>query len=124
MTPREAVETYLDAFYREQKDYEVIESLLADDFQFVGPMATFKGREAFMRFIRDIGPQKNQIDVKCILAEGDEVAVFHDFRSETPVIGPLPFAEWYSLKNGRIQSLRLYFDAREFAQLIKDQLPE
>ena len=75
-------------------------------------------------FIRDIGPQKNQIDVKCILADVEEVAVFHDFRSETPVIGPLPFAEWYSLKDGKIQSLTLYFDAREFAQLVKDQLPE
>ncbi len=113
MSNRKAVETYLSAFYREHKDFETIEALLAEGFQFAGPMAAFDGRAAFMAFIRAIGPQKNRIQVRNILEDGDFVAVFHDFRCETPVIGPLPFAEWYSMKGGKIVSLTLYFDARE-----------
>ena len=123
MTEKDIVKTYLAAFYREHKELDVIEGLLAEDFVFVGPMATFHGREPFMKFIREIGPQKNQIEIHKIVADAGEVAVFHDFRSETPVIGPLPFAEWYSLQGGKITSLRLYFDAREFAPLLQDQMP-
>ncbi len=122
MTPREIVETYLDAFYREQKDFGKIERLLTEDFTFRGPMARFEAREPFMKFIREIGPQKNKIEISKIVAEENDVAVFHDFSSLTPAIGPLPFSEWYSLDGGKITSLRLYFDAREFAELIKDQI--
>ena len=119
MKPRQIVETYLNSFYREHKDFEVIESLLADDFTFSGPMATFDSRDSFMTFIREIGPQKNTIEIKRIIVERNDVAVFHDFSSLTPVIGPLPFAEWYSLKDGKIESLKLFFDAREFAELLE-----
>ncbi len=120
MNPRRIVEAYLDSFYREHKDFERIESLLAEGFTFSGPMATFNDRGSFMKFIREIGPQKNKIEIKRIVAEGNDVAVFHDFSSLTPVIGPLPFAEWYSLRDGKIESLQLFFDAREFAELLKE----
>lgn len=49
--------TYLSAFYREQRDFGEIEGLLTEDFTFRGPMASFEGREPFMKFIREIGPQ-------------------------------------------------------------------
>ncbi len=123
MSNRKSVETYLSALYREHKDFEAIEALLADGFTFNGPMASFDGRAAFMEFIRKIGPQKNRIEVREIVADGDAVAVFHEFTSEMPVIGPLPFAEWYSMKGGKIASLTLYFDAREFAPLLEEQMP-
>jgi len=118
MTPKRIVEAYLQAFYREYKDFDALENLLAESFKFRGPMATFEGRAAFMAFIQEIGPQQNHIEIRGILAEGNQVAVFHDFHSRTPVIGPLPFAEWYILEEDRIVSLELFFDAREFAALI------
>jgi len=123
LTNANIVKEYLDSFYRESKDFEKIEQLLTDDFNFVGPMATFDDRDAFMKFIRKIGPQKNTIQINKVVVEGDDVAVFHDYSSKTPVIGPLPFAEHYSLRDGKINSLQLYFDAREFAALIADQIP-
>ena len=35
MNPRRIVEAYLDSFYREHKDFERIESLLAEGFTFI-----------------------------------------------------------------------------------------
>ena len=119
-TTREIVETYLKAFYREQKDYQVIDGLLDETFTFRGPMAAYPDKAEFMAFIREIGPQQNRIEIRRIIAEGDQAAVFHDYHSKTPVVGPLPFAEWYQLREGKIISLELFFDAREFAVLIAE----
>jgi len=55
---KQLVQSYLEAFYREQKDYHLIEGLFSEDFQFIGPMATFNNGSAFMQFIKEIGSQK------------------------------------------------------------------
>lgn len=47
--------------------------------------------------------------------DGDDVCLIFDMF--TNGAGTQPIAEWYSVRGGKIASLRVFFDARPFAAL-------
>jgi hypothetical protein len=54
---------------------------------------------------------------KKIFVDGNDVCLLYDMVTNTPV-GTAFIAEWYHVKDNKIGSLRIVFDARPFAALL------
>jgi hypothetical protein len=49
-----------------------------------------------------------------MVVDGDDVCILYDLVTESA--GPLPTSTWYHIQDGKIDSVRAYFDARPLAQ--------
>jgi hypothetical protein len=58
-----------------------------------------------------------RLDVKTIIAEGDEAAVFFELETTAPAEGVVLVAEWHKIKNGKIAHVESAFDGRPFAAM-------
>jgi hypothetical protein len=87
-------------------------ALLADDLHFEGPIDTFDRADDYLAAIRNLMGMARGMEHQGMIAEGADVATF--YRLDTPV-AIAPVAEWYTVRNGKIVTLRAYFDARPFA---------
>jgi hypothetical protein len=97
-----------------QKDYDAARRLLADDVSFRGPIDTFDRADAYIGALQRLGTMVERIDVLKAFEDGDDVAIFCELHMRAPL--PTAFvAEWYGVRNGKIQSVRVAFDARPFA---------
>jgi hypothetical protein len=103
---------YLNAFAN--KDFQAIRSIVHDDLSFRGPVRQFQGGDQFVEALSKMGPLLKSIDVKKIFADGEDVSVIYDFVTTNPAIGTTPTAEWIKVKDGKIQSTLLIFDARPY----------
>jgi ketosteroid isomerase-like protein len=115
--PEPALETltrkYLDAVG--SKDLETVQSLLAPDVTFVGPIMNLQGAAAVLESFRRIGAIHVRNDVNRIFVDGDEICVIYDFVSDT--VGSIPTIEWLHVRDGRIASIRLYYDQLPWRRL-------
>jgi ketosteroid isomerase-like protein len=99
-------------------DLKAARGLLANDLSFVGPFDRFHSAEPYLEALKTLAPMIERVDMKRMFAEGDEVALFYDLVTKTPA-GTAPCAEWYTVKNGKITHIQVYFDARPFAPLMQ-----
>ncbi len=58
----------------------------------------------------------NRLDVKAVIAEGDQAAVFFELETVAPAAATT-LAEWMRIANGRIQRVQSAFDGRPFAAM-------
>jgi len=54
-----------------------------------------------------------------VFEDGNEVSLFYDLK--TKAVGTSFVAEWYKVKDGKIASVRVVFDARPFAAMFAKQ---
>jgi hypothetical protein len=112
----EVVEQYQRAFG--SGDVATARSLLADDLHFKGPFEEFNNAEEYMNSIARLAQIVTGTDVKKVLAEGDDVVTIYDLHTNTPA-GTSNIAEWATVKGGKIQTIRVFFDARPFAAMFE-----
>jgi ketosteroid isomerase-like protein len=112
---RSVIERYHDAW--KNHDYEHARALLHDDLSFRGPFDTFERADDFIETIKGLAPIVEDVHVRRRFADGDDVCLIFDMV--TAGAGTRPIAEWYSVRGGRIASLRVIFDARPFAALLE-----
>ncbi|MGH3146149.1 MAG: nuclear transport factor 2 family protein [Rubrobacter sp.] len=103
--------TYFDAW--KVNDFAAMESLVADDVTFVGPLARLSGAGAYIAGIKGMSKIKSDLVIQKVFADGPDVLTWFDLH--TTVAPPVPVANWLHVENGRITSLRVAFDARELA---------
>ena len=111
----EIVGRYKEAFGT--GDVQTARSLLADDFHFEGPFEQFDNPDDYMQSLAKLAPIVEGVDVKKVLANGDDVVTIYDLN--TTVHGACPVAEWATVKDAKIAELRAYFDARPFAAMFE-----
>ena len=58
-----------------------------------------------------------RLDVKMIIAEGNNAAVFFELETKAPAAATTLVAEWHQFKEGKIVSVRSAFDGRPFASM-------
>jgi limonene-1,2-epoxide hydrolase len=109
-SPAAVVEAWSKAL--SDRDFDAARSLLADDLHFEGPIDTFDRADDYLAAIRNLMGMARGMEHQGMIAEGADVATF--YRLDTPV-AIAPVAEWYTVRNGKIVTLRAYFDARPFA---------
>lgn len=111
MTAQEAVARYYDAWQTKQGDFT--ETPLADDFRFVGPVASFTSAEDYRAMAREAGKAVTRFAVRRQFVDGDTVCSIVDWEMEIPGVGPMTAAEVLEVEDGVIVRGELIYDAEE-----------
>ena len=109
--PKSIALSYIEACGR--KDFDAVAPLLAPDLNFVGPANSLTGAAPYLAVLRRIGPVWVRSDVKKVFTDGPDVCVIYDFVTDTPA-GSVPIVEWLRIDDGRIASVKLFFDRVSF----------
>ena len=109
-TPRELVESYIDAVAR--FDYEAARACLADEaFESTGPITNFDSADAFVQHVALATPIVQQIEIRKSFAAGNDVAHFLLVRTQLSEKLSVHVAQWAHVRDGRIDRLQVVFDA-------------
>ena len=117
MTAKELLNIYYKGF-AEKTNWE---SVIADDFQFIGGDMTkpdpIVGKEAYVQVIKRFSQLFQSMRVKEIIIQGDNACVIGNYDYLFPngqkINGNV--AEVWTIKNEKLQSLTIYFDTLTFA---------
>ena len=115
--PAEIVERYFDAWT--SKDFETARSLLDDGLSFRGPLETLDNADALIESLKRLAQIVTSAERQGIIEQGDQVSVIYDLH--TVPVPSSPVAEWYTVRDGKITSVRAFFDARPFAAMFDQQ---
>lgn len=96
-------------------DFATARSLLHEDITFAGPLGVAEGVEAYLGGLRNFARLVRSAEVHRVIADGDDVCIVYDLVTDTPA-GTIPTAGWYQIRDGKIASVRAFFDARPFGQ--------
>jgi ketosteroid isomerase-like protein len=91
-------------------DLDRARTYFADDVTFVGPLATTKGVDEYIAGLERLIELVTGADVQRTITEGDEVCVIYDLV--TRIAGAVPTVGWYTIRDGKVAAVRVYFDPR------------
>ncbi|GIH97535.1 TIGR03086 family metal-binding protein [Planobispora siamensis] len=110
MDARALVAQYYHAWQHRSGDMSQVP--LAEDFTFTGPVAGFTDAEGFRAMARQAGAAVRDFQVRHQFAEGDLVCSVIDWQMD-PLPGTLTAAELLRVRDGRIVSGELIYDAED-----------
>ena len=99
------VETYIEAVRKN----DTARLPLHRDVVFAGPLRTYRGVAEFEKGIAEFIPLMKSIDVIRLTADEETCAAVLDIDT---VFGRIPFLEYFHVQNGKIVSIRAYYDPR------------
>ena len=81
---------------------------LADNVEFLGPKGQTSGADDYIKGVAGFAKMIAGVEIKTSVSEGDNVVLIYDLitRSGTRI----PTAGHYTLRDGKIASVRAYFD--------------
>jgi ketosteroid isomerase-like protein len=109
----------LEQFYAavERRDMAAARRYLKDDLLFVGLFETYRNADEYLAALSQLLQVVVRLDVKKIIAEGDDVAVFFDLETKAPAAATTLVAEWHQIEDGKIAHVESAFDGRPFAAM-------
>ncbi len=99
------------------RDFPEARKYLADDLVFEGLFETYPNAEAYLKALTGLMQITTRLDLKVVIAEGANVAVFFELETRAPAEAVTQVAEWHQVKNGRIHHVASAFDGRPFAAM-------
>jgi hypothetical protein len=99
----------------QQGDFSSARKLLHDNLEFHGPLETFKKADDYIHAIQKLSAIVDHVDILKVFEDGADVSLFCDLVTKT--MGTSFVAEWYNVKDDKIASVRVAFDARPFAAM-------
>ena len=99
------VQTYIDAVRRN----DAASLPLHPEIVFEGPLGRYEGIAAFEQGLADFVPVLNGIKILRLTADDDTCAAVLEIDT---IFGLIPFLEYFNLKDGKIASIRAYYDPR------------
>ncbi len=84
---------------------------LADDFEFIGPVASFVNAEGYRAMAREAGQAVTSFAVRRQFVDGNTVCSIIDWEMAMPGIGRMTSAELLEVENGTIVRGELIYDA-------------
>lgn len=89
---------------------------IADDIKFVGPVDQVNGKDAFIKLNESFMPAIRGNNMKQAIESGNWVITQLEMQvaMESGKTITLDMCEWYEIKDGKIQSMKIYYDAEEF----------
>lgn len=111
--------TVLREFYRAvvARDMKKARGYLADDMVFVGLFETYPNADAYIATFTQLMQIVTRLDVKVVIAEGENAAVFMEMVTKDPAPATTLVAEWHQVRNGKIVRAQSAFDGRPFAKM-------
>ena len=90
--------------------------VVAENVTFTGPVDQVKGLEAFAKLNEGFMPMIRGNEMKQVVVSGNFVItqMLMDIAMPSEKIIKLDMSEWYEIKDGKIQSVKIYYDAEEF----------
>jgi hypothetical protein len=109
-----------------QKHFDRVAELVDSDVELVTSGPSIHGAPDYVAALRRLAPIIVRNDVRATIVDGNDVAVFYDFVTDTPA-GAVPTAEWLTTSDGRISRSRLIFDKQHWplaiAELMRRSTP-
>jgi hypothetical protein len=99
------------------KDIAAARTYLNDDLLFLGLFETYHNAEEYLAALTKLLQVVVRLDVKKIIAQGNDVAVFFELETKAPAAATTLVAEWHQMKNGKIAHVQSAFDGRPFAAM-------
>ena len=84
--------------------------MLVDNGRFIGPLQSFTDADAFMNEADVFMRLTKQVDIKKVLADGDDVCIFWDYTTIVPSIPAIPVAAWLTIEADKIKYFHLHFN--------------
>lgn len=111
--------TILRQFYDavQSRDMAKARTYLDDHMVFVGLFETYPNADAYIATFTQLMRMVTRLDVKTIVAEGDNAAIFMDMVTTDPVPATTLVAEWHQTRGGKIVRAQSAFDGRPFAAM-------
>lgn len=100
-----------------QRDFAAARQHLADDLTFVGLFETYSNAAEYMKALSGLMQITVRLDVKKIIADGEDAAIFFELQTKAPAEATVLVAEWHQFRGGKIVRARSAFDARPYAAL-------
>jgi hypothetical protein len=101
----------------ERRDLTEARKYLGDDLVFVGLFETYRGPDAYLTALTGLLGVTKRLDVRAIIGEADEAAIFFDLQTVAPVEADTFVAEWHQVAEGKIRRVQSAFDGRAFAAM-------
>jgi SnoaL-like domain len=116
MTAQQAVALYYDAWRTRRGDMSEVP--LADDFRFLGPVASFETAEGYREMARQAGQAVTSFEIRRQFVAGDTVCSIVDWEMAMPGVGPMTAAELLEVENGVIVRGELIYDAEALRRVM------
>jgi uncharacterized protein (TIGR02246 family) len=125
-TPAPRAATVLRDFYTAvaRKDLAAARTYLSPDLKFYGLFATYQNADEYIAALTGLLGVTARLDVRTIIGDGDDAAVFFDLKTVAPVAGDTLVAEWHQIRGGKIVMVRSAFDGRLFAPMFESKPAE
>ena len=107
--PKSIATAFLQAWTR--GDFDSARALLDEQATFDGPLGHTEGADAYIKGVRGFAKIIRSIEIHQVVAEGDDVCVMYDILTNGTA-GSLSTAGWYRVRNGKVLSVRAFFDPR------------
>jgi ketosteroid isomerase-like protein len=108
MTAQETVARYYDAWKQKNGDFSDVP--LAEDFEFIGPVASFDSAEAFRAMAGEAGAAVTSFEIRRQFVDGNTVCSIVDWEMAIPGVGPMTAAEILEVRDGTIVRGELFYD--------------
>jgi len=112
MDLKKVVEKYHNAL--KAGDFDTIRGLLAKNLDFRGPIAAHDNPEGLIKDLQGLAQIVEDLVERKTFVDGQDICVIYDLRTK---VGLSPVAEWFHGEDGKINFIRVFFDARPFAPL-------
>ena len=102
-----------------KRDLVTARKYLADDLLFVGLFETYRGPDEYIVALTGLLSITVRLDVKKIIAQRDDAAIFFELQTREPARGTVLVAEWHGFKNGKITHVESAFDGRPYEAMFR-----
>jgi ketosteroid isomerase-like protein len=116
MTTEQAVAAYYDAWQNKGGDLSGVP--LADDFEFVGPVASFESADGYRAMAREAGAAVTSLAVRQQFVDGNTVCSIIDWEMAMPGLGVMTSAELLEVADGKIVRGELIYDAEALRRVM------
>lgn len=96
------------------RNFALARKCLADDMEFVGLFETYRSADQYMAAFTGLLSITVRLEVKRIIAEGSDAAIFFKLETRAPAEATVFVAEWHQIKNGKIYHVQSAFDGRPY----------
>lgn len=107
--PRALATAYFDAW--RAHDPAALRALLTDDATFAGPLGTAGNADEMADSVQGLYAITTGVVVQKMAVDGSDVITWFDLH--TTVAPPTPVANWTTVRDGKIATVRATFDPRE-----------
>lgn len=111
----EVLQNFYDAVVK--RDLTAARACLADDMVFEGLFETYRSADEYMKTFAGLLQITVRLDVKKIVGDEHDAAVFFELQTKAPAEATVLVAEWHQVRNGKIFRARSAFDGRPYAAL-------